>query len=321
MGWTNGKTKYLKPIDSQSSVEVVDSSEKDRIESDPTLQGIFTVDANELNIRTGPGTNYKKQKTLHRNDKVNGYDTCDGWRYVEYQNTWGWMKNQHLKAEVQSAGSETTTANLVPPPEYKDLGEYKVTTKETDLPLRYGPEKSAKVICGMPKGSIVTAHGYLDGWYYVEYNGKEGWAGKDYLTKQSESESDLSESQPEEKLVKPSHEDFIADYMVSSELKLRYGPGDEYGEIGSLSLGSSVSAYGTEDGWYYVYNQDKNLTGWANGKDLKKKEAVSNNNSESVNYSEDSSQLQTDEDAQKLDERSLKSAYSFSKCGRVTWRG
>ena len=267
-GWANGKTKYLKQVKTPSNATKTElPPECEEIVSDPIMEGEFKINANELNIRKGPGTDYSKMKTLHKGDKVNGYNVYNGWRYVEYKDQRGWMKDQYLEAVVRNSGSESEATQLIPPPEYKDLGEYRVSTKETDLPLRYGPDKKYSEICGMPKGSTVTAHGYLDGWYYVEYNGQEGWAGKDYLTKQPESGS-------EQTMVKPSHEDYIADYTTSSTTTLRYGPGTEYGEGGSLPQNADVSAYGTEKGWYYVYYKDKDITGWIPGNDLKKKEGT-----------------------------------------------
>ena len=122
----------------------------------------------------------------------------------------------------------------------------------------------------MPKGSIVSAHGYKDGWYYVEYDGKEGWAGEAYLTK-------VLQEEPEEEKVKPSKKEYIADYTVSatvSEIEIRYGPGMEYKKMDTLPRDASVSAYGFENGWYYIYNKEKNISGWIKEDYLKKKEKV-----------------------------------------------
>ena len=64
----------------------------------PAFAGNFAVVANELNLRYGPETSYGKIQVLHRGDEVIGYDSIiDGWRYVKYNDQYGWMKDNYLE--------------------------------------------------------------------------------------------------------------------------------------------------------------------------------------------------------------------------------
>lgn len=59
----------------------------------------------------------------------------------------------------------------------------RVNTKVDPLMLRCGPGTKYPVIGTMPKDSHVTWRGYYSGeWYQVEYNGKIGFANRNYLT-------------------------------------------------------------------------------------------------------------------------------------------
>lgn len=71
--------------------------------------------------------------------------------------------------------------------------KYKVTTKEGGLNLRSTAETidvnsaNSNFILSIPKGAIVEEYGFgvikqVDGWKYVSYNGKTGYASSQYLT-------------------------------------------------------------------------------------------------------------------------------------------
>lgn len=59
-----------------------------------------------------------------------------------------------------------------------------VNTISTDLRMREAPTTTAQIICEIPKGTIVTLLEEGDGWWYVEYEGQQGWCSAEYLTLQ-----------------------------------------------------------------------------------------------------------------------------------------
>lgn len=67
--------------------------------------------------------------------------------------------------------------------------KYKVTTETNGLNLRTAPNTNddSNWILSIPKGAIVEETGIgvispVDGWKYVTYNGKSGYASAQYLT-------------------------------------------------------------------------------------------------------------------------------------------
>lgn len=71
--------------------------------------------------------------------------------------------------------------------------KYQVTTKDGGLNLRSTAEvidvnsENSNFIISIPKGAIVEEYGVgvikqVDGWKYVSYNGKTGYAASQYLT-------------------------------------------------------------------------------------------------------------------------------------------
>jgi len=269
-GWVNGKSKYVKPYS-----DPVPPSEAVTIMNNPEKQGTYAIDANKLTLRTGPGTEFDQITVLKRGDRVTGYNTYKGWRYVQYNDQWGWMSDKYLKLEK---------GILLEPGSQEYMGDFKVTTKKTDLTLRYGPGKSYGKVTSAPKGAIVSAYARDDKWYFVEYKGKKGWADGTYLQEESE-------SKPKDELVKPSSEGYIADFTVagsSSEQSLRYGPGTEYESPGSLPKGSEVTAYGKEGSWYYIYCPSKNLEGWIKAENLEEVKEIEEEDTDTESSEEES---------------------------------
>lgn len=56
-----------------------------------------------------------------------------------------------------------------------------VRTKGDNLNLRDGPGESYNVITKIPNGSRITVYSQSGSWYYVSYNGYEGWVRSDYV--------------------------------------------------------------------------------------------------------------------------------------------
>ena len=103
------------------------------------------------------------------------------------------MKDKYLK---KSEGS-----HLIEPDNPGYMGDYTVTTEDSDLSMRLGPGDSYDKAGSIPKGATVAVYASQNGWYYVEYDGKNGWSKSKYLTKGTVSEDEETkedQSQPEE---------------------------------------------------------------------------------------------------------------------------
>ena len=67
-----------------------------------------------VNFRSGPGTTYSSYGVLSVNTKVYAYNkTSDGWVYVKYNNTYGYIYSQYLSNNV-SSNTVTINSNGLP---------------------------------------------------------------------------------------------------------------------------------------------------------------------------------------------------------------
>lgn len=95
------------------------------------------------------------------------------------------------KANSSSTGSGKASAVKVESAKSFDksiAGTYIVNTNTDPLMLRSGAGENKDVIAKMPKGAEVRCYGYYTSvggvkWYYVTYNGKNGFASGKYLKK------------------------------------------------------------------------------------------------------------------------------------------
>ena len=99
-----------------------------------------------LNYRTGPGTNYKKKGTYKKGKTVYVQRTSNGWSRLS---TGYWVKSTYLK-------KLTTYPKIV-------FESYKIKTTDV-LNYRTGPGTSYKVKGTFKKGTILTIVEEKDGW-------------------------------------------------------------------------------------------------------------------------------------------------------------
>ncbi len=135
----------------------------------------FKVTASALNMREGPGTQYRSLGLVYRNEVVQRLDTSsDGnWYQVKrsYDGFTGWASKEFLEA---------TTA---PPPVSEEKYDWYQVTAST-LNVREGPSSSFRAIGYLTKGetvkSLETSPG---GWQKIEKaDGFTGWASGQFLT-------------------------------------------------------------------------------------------------------------------------------------------
>jgi uncharacterized protein YraI len=123
----------------------------------------------DLNLRAGPGTNYKVLLVIPKGAHVfdNG-EVSNGFRRITYANTVGWSAAQYL------------TAGTPVPPHPGPIVGARVAT--IDLNLRAGPSTGDKVIRVIPRNAPVQiTDTVVDGYRYVYYQDLGGWAFDQYL--------------------------------------------------------------------------------------------------------------------------------------------
>lgn len=76
-----------------------------------TALAVDGVATGNVNVRTGPGTNYTKVDTLYKGEKIDIKECKSGWCYIEHSGPDGWVSGNYL-AKVGSGGSSSSDPDV-----------------------------------------------------------------------------------------------------------------------------------------------------------------------------------------------------------------
>lgn len=162
-GWgqisTNGywiKLSYTKKVEPSTNSSTTSTSEYK-----------VRVSISDLNMRTGPGTSYKKKGYIKPGIYVIS-KTSNGWGKLKTNGYW--IKLSYTKNVESSTASSSTT----------NKSEYKVKVKAKDLNMRTGPGISYKKKGFIKPGTYVISK-TTNGWGKIKSNGY--WIKLSYTTK------------------------------------------------------------------------------------------------------------------------------------------
>ena len=157
----------------------------------------YQVTCSSLNVRTGPGTNYKKLGTLTKGYKIKNGTLSNGWVKFNYNNKDGYCSNKYLTKKVEDNTKKVTETTTE-----ENMMAYNTTGKGYGTNLLESPKNGAKILCSIPTGTILRIisskkyrHDYkIDGKsYYKEfyklakkYNGYSGYVSTSNLLKANE---------------------------------------------------------------------------------------------------------------------------------------
>lgn len=121
--------------------------------------------ANDVSLRSGPGTDHTVLRVVSRNAALNVSNTVqNGFRYVVHEGLAGWLPDKHI-AWRTATGTGDTFATIA------------------DLNLRAEPHITSEVLVIMPTGATVTSeHEETNGFRKVSFLDTTGWAATAYLT-------------------------------------------------------------------------------------------------------------------------------------------
>lgn len=112
------------------------------------------VEADKVNIRSGPGTSFEPIAVLSKGDIVEIMEQGSDWHQVRTRPINGFVMNQLLIPKILG---EPIVG-----------GPYRATVKETLVNLRSGPGEQFAVIGQLPKHSEVIVQRSADGWSEIE---------------------------------------------------------------------------------------------------------------------------------------------------------
>ncbi|MBQ3553045.1 MAG: SH3 domain-containing protein [Clostridia bacterium] len=186
------------------------------------------VTTGNVNLRTGPSTDYELIMTVPNGSQIVIYSEQDGWYEVEYDGERGYISGKYVRI-TQTIGEEPE-----PEPDLMPIGEGVTTNR---VYLRTGPGTDYNALMLVESGKSVTLYGLYDGWYHVSYMGTMGYMYAAYVR--------LIESEPEVGL-QP------AVGTVTGNVNFRTGAGTNYSVISTIYKNSNVQVIGQCMDWYYV---------------------------------------------------------------------
>ena len=241
-GWV--KMKYV-TLDGDTTAPTVDSTEP--AETEPTTtkdsededsEGTTgTITASELNVRSGPGTKYKKTGTVKKGDKVTIYEKSGNWGRTKD----GWISLKYVKLDGSSDSEtpkDTTTSSdkkystLVTDGNTSALGTVKVG--DSNLNVRYGPSTDYNKLGGVKSGETLTYYQKSGNWIRI----KDGWISYKYVTEVTKSSDSSSGSYSTG-----------TGTVTASSLHIRKGAGTNYESVGKLEKGETVEILEVSGNW------------------------------------------------------------------------
>lgn len=206
----------------------------------------------DLNLRSAPNTSSAVIMVLPAGATVTLTGNVSGsFRQLTYKGKTGWAHSTWIavtstpKPPVTPTPPPTSTPTPDPtplPPVASVKGPASITE---DLNLRSKATTSAPVLLVLPAGAKVTLTGKVSGVFYeLQYNGKTGWAHKDWI-------------RPEQTTVIPTNT-----ARVTESVNLRGGPATNYTRIIVIPAGVTVTLTGQRsNGFHSVSYNGK--SGWA----------------------------------------------------------
>ncbi len=191
-----------------------------------------------LNVRSGPGTNYRKIGALANNARVTINGTSSGWYAINYSGTQGYVSASYVSVTGGATSAPAATASSG-----GGSGTYTVTASA--LNVRKGAGTNYSVIGSLKQGNVVSASGETNGWLKISYNGQVGYISKKYTTSGGSASGSAATEQTSSSSAKTGK-------VTASSLNVRRGPGTGYSKIGSLASGSSFSYTSDSDGWLKI---------------------------------------------------------------------
>jgi len=194
-GWayiTYGKTKgyvstsYLRIIQSTSSTTKPSSISKTPSKPSTVTKKVDqrTVTADVLNVRKGPSAKYAVVGSLKKGNKVTVSKVTNGWAYITYGKTKGYVSISYLKA-IQSSSPTTKPSNVSKTPSKPSTTttnkvDQRVVTVDT-LNVRKGPGTNYSVIGKLKRNNKVTVTKVSNGWAYIAYGNLKGYVSSAFL--------------------------------------------------------------------------------------------------------------------------------------------
>ncbi len=209
------------------------------------------VNAGPLNVRSGPGTSYKKVGSLSQGASVTVLEKADGWYKIASGSVTGYVSAQYITLDtvaapapaepVPAVPAETAPADPAPAQPAEPETGY---VNSGPLNVRSGPGTGYKKVGSLSQGAAISVVEKLDGWYKIAGDSVTGYVSAQYVTLGALPDPDAA--------AKDAVSDDSTGYVNTSALNVRSGPGTGYEKVGTVRIGDEVAITEKLDGWYKI---------------------------------------------------------------------
>lgn len=196
------------------------------------------ANADVINVRVGPGTNYTKIGTILKGEKINIIGASSDKKWYKFKNS--------AYADAWMSASYVAIDATIPEIPYSTPKQGKVTAR-SGLNVRTGPGTNYKVIGALSYGSTlsIVASSKDNKWYRVTTGTYNGWVSASYV----------------EVVANATYK------TTTAALYLRSGRGTNYTALALIPKGTRVEVSDLKSNWYKVkYN---NINGYSHANYLK----------------------------------------------------
>lgn len=235
------------------------------------------VIGNDVNFRSGPGTDYAIYDCLPKGTVVTVTDRSDSeWYSVTYNGHSGFIYASYLSITETPAPetpapdqtAETPTDPAPAAPAEAQGSTVAGTVNAMYVRLRSGPSTDHSILGEYNSGASLTVNGSQDGWYAVTVGGQSGYMYASYVTV-SESAAPPAETAPQESAApspapaaepeptpaapaQPSTDSGVPGHIQGDYVYFRTGPSTSYSILDSYDSGTALTITGTVNGWSAV---------------------------------------------------------------------
>ncbi len=202
-----------------------------------------------LNVRSGPGTNYKRIASLKKGDRVEILDRSGAWYKIKTGSIQGYVHGDYIVLETKeqptppSSGNDQKPGTTDPAPPPSDDRRYGIVTASA-LNVRSGPSTKNHKVGMVVKGTRLTILATQGVWYKISYNGKTAYVHSDYVKLESTSTPSTGSGNVGTVIGKAT--------VTASSLNVRSGAGTNYKRIGSLPRNRQVELLAKQGAWYKI---------------------------------------------------------------------
>lgn len=193
--------------------------------------GTGTVTGDGVRMRSGAGTDTAIKGSYNKGTVMTVTGINGNWYAVEYNGKTGYVSADYMKLAIAAGGKETGKKQEDTPA----VGQTGAIIG-TSVRMRQGPGTNYEVLGSYSNGVTMTVLGSENGWYKVNYNGKNGYVIAQYLRVSPEKSYDTAKSGT----------------VNATSLNLRMGPGTNYSSLGLYGKGTALKITGETGSFYEV---------------------------------------------------------------------